>query len=47
MKNEVLNQFIDLCEQYDEEIMPDGPGSFRRSGIIAVAETGGRQGFIA
>lgn len=47
MKSEILNQFIDLCEQYDEEIMPDGPGSFRRSGIIAVAETGGRQGSFA
>ncbi|MGP0583487.1 class I SAM-dependent methyltransferase [Paenibacillus timonensis] len=38
MESETLIQFIDLCERYDIEIMPNGPGSFRRSGIIAVAE---------
>mgnify|MGYP001386748565 CR=1 FL=1 len=47
IESEVLNHFIDLCERYDEEIMPNGPGSFRRSGIIAVAETGDRQGSFA
>lgn len=41
---DILNHFIDICDTYDIEIMPNGPGSFRRSGIIAVAETGGRQG---
>lgn len=30
--------FIDLCELYDKEIMPNGPGSFRRAGIIALSE---------
>ena len=41
---DLLNQFIEICENYDINIMPDGPGSFRRSGIIAVAETGGIHG---
>ncbi len=31
-------QFIDLCEKFDIEIMPNGPGSFRRAGVIALAE---------
>lgn len=30
--------FVDLCEKFDKEIMPDGPGSFRRAGVIALAE---------
>lgn len=30
--------FIDLCEKFDIEIMPNGPGSFRRAGVIALAE---------
>lgn len=40
MDNEILNEFIELCDRYDKEVMPNGPGSFRRSGIIALAETG-------
>lgn len=31
-------EFIDLCEKFDTEIMPEGPGSFRRAGVIAFAE---------
>ncbi|WBW95805.1 class I SAM-dependent methyltransferase [Oceanirhabdus sp. W0125-5] len=31
-------EFIELCERYDIEVMPDGPGSFRRAGIIGVCE---------
>jgi ubiquinone/menaquinone biosynthesis C-methylase UbiE len=30
--------FVDLCDQFDREVMPDGPGSFRRAGVIAIAE---------
>lgn len=30
--------FVDLCEKFDKEIMTDGPGSFRRAGVIALAE---------
>lgn len=29
--------FLDLCERYDLEILPDGPGTWRRAGLIAVA----------
>ena len=30
--------FIDLCDRFDREILPDGIGSFRRAGLLAVAE---------
>lgn len=30
--------FINACEKFDIEIMPNGPGSFRRAGVIALAE---------
>ncbi len=30
--------FIDLCERFDIEVMPNGPGSFRRAGVIALAK---------
>jgi len=33
----VLNQFVDLCERFDIEILPDGPGTWQRAGLIAVA----------
>jgi len=32
------HEFIELCERYDKEVMPNGPGSFRRAGIMAVCE---------
>lgn len=38
LRGEILNEFIKLCDRYDKEVMPNGPGSFRRSGIIALAE---------
>ena len=31
-------EFLDLCDDYDKHLMPDGMGSFRRAGIFAVAE---------
>jgi len=31
-------QFLDLCEQYDREILPDGPGTRQRAGLLAVGE---------
>jgi SAM-dependent methyltransferase len=38
-QNETLsNEFLDLCERFDSEIMPDGPGTTQRAGLIAVAE---------
>ncbi|MBI5092635.1 MAG: class I SAM-dependent methyltransferase [Candidatus Hydrogenedentes bacterium] len=33
----LLEPFLDLCEQFDTEIMPDGPGTRNRAGLIAVA----------
>ena len=39
LKNEDLFQeFLDLCEYFDREILPHGPGTRQRSGMIAVAE---------
>lgn len=34
----LTEDFIDMCEKYDIEVMPNGPGSFRRAGVIALAE---------
>lgn len=31
-------EFLELCDYYDKEIMSEGMGSFRRAGIIAVCE---------
>lgn len=31
-------EFLDLCERFDQEIAPDGPGTRQRAGLIAVAE---------
>jgi SAM-dependent methyltransferase len=35
---ELLSQFLDECERYDHEILPQGPGTWQRCGLIAVAE---------
>lgn len=32
------DEFLELCDYYDKYVMPDGMGSFRRSGILAIAE---------
>ena len=32
------SEFIELCDYYDKEVMNSGMGSFRRAGIIAIAE---------
>jgi ubiquinone/menaquinone biosynthesis C-methylase UbiE len=34
----LLQQFLELCERYDREISPDGPGSRNDTGLIAVGE---------
>jgi len=34
----LLNEFLSLCERYDLEILPGGPGTRQRAGLIAVAE---------
>lgn len=38
-KNEnLLEEFLNLCERFDLEIMPGGPGTRQRAGLIAVGE---------
>jgi ubiquinone/menaquinone biosynthesis C-methylase UbiE len=34
----VLEGFLDLCERFDRDILPHGPGTRQRAGLIAVAE---------
>lgn len=34
----LFQEFLDLCERFDKEILPDGPGTRQRAGLIAVAE---------
>ena len=39
MKNELLlQQFLELCELYDKEILSDGPGTRNDTGLLAIAE---------
>ena len=38
---QLLADFIELCERFDREVLPHGPGSRARAGIIAVAEPAG------
>jgi SAM-dependent methyltransferase len=35
---DVWNEFLNLCDRFDAEILPDGPGTQDRAGLIAVAE---------
>jgi len=34
----LLQEFLDLCERFDKEVLPDGPGTRQRAGLMAVAE---------
>ena len=34
----LMEAFLDLCEEFDSELLPDGPGTRQRAGLIAVAE---------
>jgi SAM-dependent methyltransferase len=34
----LLQAFLDLCECFDNEILPDGPGTRQRAGLIVVAQ---------
>jgi ubiquinone/menaquinone biosynthesis C-methylase UbiE len=34
----LLQEFLDLCERFDGEMLPAGPGTRQRAGLIAVAE---------
>jgi SAM-dependent methyltransferase len=33
----LFQDFVDLCEWFDGEVLPDGPGTKQRAGLIAVA----------
>lgn len=35
---ELFDTFLDLCDRFDKEIMPRGPGTHQRAYLIAVAE---------
>jgi ubiquinone/menaquinone biosynthesis C-methylase UbiE len=34
----LIKIFLDLCERYDREILPSGPGTRQRAGLMAIAE---------
>lgn len=34
----VMEKFLDLCEEFDRNVMPGGPGTRQRAGLIAVAK---------
>jgi ubiquinone/menaquinone biosynthesis C-methylase UbiE len=34
----LFQSFLDYCERFDLEVMPDGPGTRQRAGLIVVAE---------
>jgi len=31
-------EFLEMCDYFDRNVMPEGMGSFRRAGILAIAE---------
>jgi SAM-dependent methyltransferase len=33
----LFQDFLDLCERFDRDVLPDGPGTRQRAGLIAVA----------
>jgi len=33
----LFQEFVDLCERFDREVLPEGPGTRQRAGLIAVA----------
>lgn len=38
----LLTEFVDMCDYYDEVILPKGPGTWQRAGLIAVASRANR-----
>ena len=34
----LLESFLAMCERFDREILPEGPGTRQRAGLIAVAQ---------
>jgi ubiquinone/menaquinone biosynthesis C-methylase UbiE len=39
----LLEAFLDLCEHFDAQILPNGPGTRQRAGLIAVGQPRGAQ----
>lgn len=33
----LFQDFVDLCERFVQEVLPEGPGTRQRAGLIAVA----------
>ena len=40
----LFQEFLDLCEHFDREVLPDGPGTRERAGLITVAEPEASEG---
>ncbi len=38
--DKLREEFLDLCERFDKDILPGGPGTRERAGLMAVAEPG-------
>jgi hypothetical protein len=36
----LFQKFVDLCERFDRDVLPEGPGTRQRAGLIAVAVPG-------
>jgi SAM-dependent methyltransferase len=34
----LFQEFVELCDRFDKEILPEGPGTRQRAGLVAVAE---------
>lgn len=34
----LFEEFVDMCDYYDKAILPEGPGTWMRAGLIAVAK---------
>lgn len=43
LQEDLFETFLDLCEQFDREVLPDGPGTRQRAGLIAVVVPVGRE----
>jgi ubiquinone/menaquinone biosynthesis C-methylase UbiE len=37
---DLFDRFVELSDRFDKEMLPDGPGTRQRAGLIAVAEPG-------
>lgn len=42
-KPALMREFLVLCERFDVDIMPDGPGTRQRVGLILIAQRAVRE----